>query len=49
MYCLPVLLENYVPNLDRLPQFLLCLAVEVFNVVYSSQQEDCTSTGGLVR
>lgn len=26
---LPALLNNYAPNLDRLPHFLLCLAVEV--------------------
>lgn len=29
IHTLPSLLENYSPNLDRLPHFLLCLAVKV--------------------
>lgn len=37
IYSLPALLDNYTPNLDRLPHFLLCLAVEVHNRYYVSQ------------
>lgn len=29
---LPNLLDNYIPNLDKLPHFLLCLAAEVLNI-----------------
>lgn len=33
IYTLPALLDNYTPNLDRLPLFLLCLAVEVHYII----------------